>query len=111
MDARNNFIFSVPIRKCHLTHQDSSCPPSLELYPWRTGRFPDMSLHESLKLSETVKFCTPGGQNVNSNKSVTNYYYGVTLQNLSIDIIIMLPAWQHPPPLPSGDHDVQNMTR
>ena len=85
MDARNNFFFHVPIRKCHLTHQDSSCPPSLELYPWRTGRFPDMSLHESLKLSETVKFCTPGGQNVNSNKSVTNYYYGVTLQNLSID--------------------------
>ena len=85
MDARNDFSFHVPIRKCHLTHQDSSCPPSLELYPWRTGRFPDMSLHESLKLSETVKFCTPGGQNVNSNKSVTNYYYGVTLQNLSID--------------------------
>ena len=39
---------------------------------------------------EAVKFCTPGGQNVNFKKSVTNYYYyyyyyGVTLQNLSID--------------------------
>ena len=42
-------------------------------------------------LSEII--CAPGGQNVNSNKSVTNYYYyyyyyyyRVTLQNLSIDV-------------------------
>ena len=40
--------------------------------------------------------CAPGGQKVNSNKSVTNYYYyyyyyyyGVTLQNLSIDTYII----------------------
>ena len=61
---------------------------------------PDRSLHfdvsnnYSLKLSRTVKFCAPGGQNVNSNKSVTNYYYyyyyGVTLQNLSIDFRIFV---------------------
>ena len=45
------------------------------------------------EITETVKFCAPGGQNVNYNKSVTNYYYyyyyyyGVTLQNLSIDVL------------------------
>ena len=38
MDARNNFSFGVSFRKCHLTHQDTTCPPSLALDPWRTGR-------------------------------------------------------------------------
>ena len=45
MDARNNFSFVVSFRKCHLiTHQDATCPPSLELDPWRTGRVLDRSL-------------------------------------------------------------------
>ena len=38
MDARNNFSFGVSFRKCHLTHKDATCPPSLALDPWRTGR-------------------------------------------------------------------------
>ena len=38
MDARNNFSFGVSFRKCHLTHQDATCPPSLALDPWRIGR-------------------------------------------------------------------------
>ena len=64
--------------KCRLL---SGTIPVLHLWSWILG-------------SETVKFWTPGGQNVNSKKSVTNYYYyyyyyyyGVTLQNLSIDVI------------------------
>ena len=44
MDARNNFSFGVSFRKCHLTHQDTTCPPSLELDPWRTGRVLERSL-------------------------------------------------------------------
>ena len=44
MDARNNFSFGVSFRKCHLTHQDATCPPSLALDPWRTGRVLERSL-------------------------------------------------------------------
>ena len=44
MDARNNFSFVVSFRKCHLTHQDATCPPSLALDPWRTGRVLERSL-------------------------------------------------------------------
>ena len=33
MDARNNFYFGVSFRKRHLTHQDTTCPPSLALDP------------------------------------------------------------------------------
>ena len=29
---------------CHLTHQDATCPPSLALDPWRTGRVLERSL-------------------------------------------------------------------
>ena len=36
---------SLFVSPCHLTHQDSTCPPSLELDPWRTGKVPDRSLH------------------------------------------------------------------
>ena len=54
MDARNNFSFRVPIRKCHLTHQDSTCPPSLELDPWRTGWVPDRSLHFNVSNNPTL---------------------------------------------------------
>ena len=44
MDARNNFSFGVSFRKCNLTHQDTTCPPSLALDPWRTGRILERSL-------------------------------------------------------------------
>ena len=44
MDARNNFSFGVSFKKCHLTHQDSTCPPTLVLDPWRTGRVLERSL-------------------------------------------------------------------
>ena len=44
VDARNNFSFGVSFRKCHLTHQDATCPPSLALDPWRTGRVLERSL-------------------------------------------------------------------
>ena len=44
MDARNNFSFGVSFRKCHLTHKDATCPPSLALDPWRTGRVLERSL-------------------------------------------------------------------
>ena len=44
MDAENNFSFGVSFRKCHLTHQDSTCPPSLVLDPWRTGMVLERSL-------------------------------------------------------------------
>ena len=44
MDARNNISFGVSFRKCHLTHQDATCPPSLALDPWRTGRVLERSL-------------------------------------------------------------------
>ena len=54
MDARNDFSFHVPIRKCLLTHQDSTCPPSLELDPWRTGRVPDRSLHFNVSNNPTL---------------------------------------------------------
>ena len=33
-DARNTFSFGVSFRKCHLTHQGTTCPPSLALDPW-----------------------------------------------------------------------------
>ena len=54
MDAKNNFSFGVSFRKCHLTHQDSTCPPSLELDPWRTGRVPDRSLHFNVSNNSTL---------------------------------------------------------
>ena len=54
MDARNDFSFHVPIRKCLLTHQDSTCPPSLELDPWRTGWVPDRSLHFNVSNNPTL---------------------------------------------------------
>ena len=54
MDARTNFSFSVPFRKCHLTHQDATCPPSLELDPWRTGMVPDRSLHFNVSNNSTL---------------------------------------------------------
>ena len=54
MDARNNFSFHVLIRKGHLTHQDSTCPPSLELDPWRTGMVPDRSLHFNVSNNSTL---------------------------------------------------------
>ena len=44
IDARNNFSFDVSFRKCHLTHQDTTCPPSLALDPRRTGRVLERSL-------------------------------------------------------------------
>ena len=44
MDAENNFSFGVSFRKCHLTHQDTTCPPSLALDHWRTGRVLERSL-------------------------------------------------------------------
>ena len=44
MDARNNFSFGVSFRECHLNHQDATCPPSLALDPWRTGRALERSL-------------------------------------------------------------------
>ena len=44
IDARNNFSFDVSFRKCHLTHQDTTCPPSLALDPRRTGRALERSL-------------------------------------------------------------------
>ena len=44
MDAKNNFSFGVSFRKCHLIHQDTTCPPSLALDPWRTGRVLERSL-------------------------------------------------------------------
>ena len=39
----------VSIRKHHLTHQDTTCPPFLSLGPWRTGRILESSLfvHDS----------------------------------------------------------------
>ena len=43
--CQEQFFFSVPIRKYPWTHQDSTCHPSLELDPWRTGRVSDRSLH------------------------------------------------------------------
>ena len=54
MDARNNFSFGVSFRKCHLTHQDATCPPSLELDPWRTGMVPDRSLHFNVSNNSTL---------------------------------------------------------
>ena len=57
MDARKNFSSHIPFRKCHLTHQDSNCPPSLVLDPWRTGMVP----HRSLQF------------NVSNNSSLWNY--------------------------------------
>ena len=54
MDARNNFSFGVSFRKCHLTHQDGTCPPSLSLDPWRTGRVPDRSLHFNVSNNSTL---------------------------------------------------------
>ena len=44
MDAKNNFSFGVSFRKCHLTHKDTTCPPSLALDHWRTGRVLERSL-------------------------------------------------------------------
>ena len=44
MDVRNNFSYGVSFRKCHLTLQDATCPPSLALDPWRTGRVLERSL-------------------------------------------------------------------
>ena len=44
MDARNNLSFCVSFRKCHLTHQDTTCPPPLALDPWRKGRVLERSL-------------------------------------------------------------------
>ena len=44
MDAWNNFSFGVSFRKCHLTHQDTTCPLYLALDPWRTGRVLERSL-------------------------------------------------------------------
>ena len=56
IDAMNNFScsFSVPFRKCHLADQDSTCPPSLELDPWRTGMVPDRSLHFKVSNNSTL---------------------------------------------------------
>ena len=54
MDARNNFSFNVSFRKSHLTHQDATCPPSLELDPWRTGMVPDRSLHFNVSNNPTL---------------------------------------------------------
>jgi hypothetical protein len=54
IDARYNLSFGVSFRKCHLTHQDSTCPPSLELDPWRTGMVPDRSLHFNVSNNSTL---------------------------------------------------------
>ena len=54
MDARNNFSLGVSFRKFHLTHQDSTCPPSLELDPWRTGMVTDRSLHFNVRNNSTL---------------------------------------------------------
>ena len=62
MDARNNFSFGVSFRKCPLTHQDATCPPSLALDPWRTGRVLERShgvqdIHMDIR--NHFSFCAP----------------------------------------------------
>ena len=55
--CQDQSLFLCPHQKCHLTHQDSTCPPSLELNPWRTGIVPNRRL----------RF------NVNNNPTLLNY--------------------------------------
>ena len=62
IDARNNFSFDVSFRKCHLTHQDTTCPPSLALDPWRTGRVLERSLgvqDDHMDARINFSFCVP----------------------------------------------------
>ena len=61
-DARNNFSFCISFRKCHLTHQDATCPPFLALDPWRTGRVLERShgvqdIHMDIR--NHFSFCAP----------------------------------------------------
>ena len=62
MDAWNNFSSGVSFRKCHLTNQDATCPLSLALDPWRTGRVLERShgvqdIHRDVR--NNFSFCAP----------------------------------------------------
>ena len=62
IDARNNFSFDVSFRKCHFTHQDATCPPSLALDPRRTGRVLERSLgvqDDHMDARINFSFCVP----------------------------------------------------
>ena len=62
IDARNNFSFDVSFRKCHLTHQDTTCPPSLALDPRRTGRVLERSLgvqDDHMDARNNFSYCVP----------------------------------------------------
>ena len=66
MDARNNFSFGVSFRKCHLTHKDTTCPPSLALDPWRTGRVLERSveIRTSMWMPGTISLLVFPSENV-----------------------------------------------